>query len=223
MAELERELQAVAMEVEWPPTPPLALRLEARRRRRVPLAVVVAAAVCVAIAVAFSVPAARSAILRFFHLGGVTVEQVAVVPPAPKRPLAAGLGRQVDEAAARAALGDPFRLPRPNAQQRLYLRQGVVSTLLATPQPVLLSEFRSGAILFKKISGMSSKVVPLAVGHGPGLWIEGEQHLVLLPAAPPRLAGNVLLWQSGPITYRLESRHLSERLALRLARAINGT
>jgi hypothetical protein len=226
MAELEHELRRLAAELEWPPTPPLALPLAPRRRHeRRPLRPlwVVVAAVLVALAVALSVPAARSAILRVFHLGGVTVAQVSVLPPAQEQPLAADLGPPVDADAADAALGMPLRLPKLSGTPKLHLRDGVVSVLLATPQPLLLSEFRSDVFLFKKIAGSRTNVVSVHVGNTPGLWIAGARHVFVLPTAPPRLAGNVLIWQVGTITYRLEGHTLSEKAALKLAAEINGT
>jgi hypothetical protein len=223
MADLDGQLRRLSVEIEWPATPPLSLRLEPRRRQRGRPLVLVLAAIVIAVIIAFSVPAARSAILRFFHLGSVTVEQVAVLPPAQERPLAAGLGPLVDAAAAKAALGAPMRLPPLPGPPELHLRAGVVSTLLATPQPVLLSEFRSASFILKKVASLSTNVVPLTVGGAPGLWISGQQHVVLLPTASPRLAGNVLLWQSQGTVYRLEGRNLTKQLALRLAAEINGT
>ena len=35
--------------------------------------------------------------------------------------------------------------------------------------------------------------------------------------APPRLAGNVLLWEDGGTTYRIEGNHLTKERALELA------
>jgi len=225
VAELERELRGLAAELEWPPTPPVVLRLEPQRhrvgrRRAVWLALAVAA---VALVAAMSVPASRSAILRVLHLGGVTVEKVDVLPPAQQRPLAADLGPEVDVATAQAALGSAVRLPRLDRPLELHLRQGVVSALLETPAPVLLSEFRANAFVLKKIAGSATSVEWLRIGRVTGLWITGARHLVALPAVPPRLAGNVLLWQSGPITYRLEGKSLDRQAALRLAAEIEGT
>ena len=223
MVELERALRSLAEEVDWPATPRLEPRLEPRRARRARVLVIVLAAIAVAIAVAFSVPAARSEILRFFHLGGVTVEQVSVLPPAQELPLAANLGPQVDSATAEAALGGPVRLPPLKGVPRLHLTSGVVSTLLATPQPVLLSELSAGSFLLKKIASGATNVVTVTVGTAPGLWISGKQHVLIMPPAPPRLAGDVLIWESGGITYRLEGRNLSQQDALHLAREITGT
>jgi len=81
MTDFERELRA--LDVEWPAAPEL--RLELARRRRV--RAVVAVALVAALAAAFAVPQSRSAILRFFHLGGVTVVRVETLPPAAARNL----------------------------------------------------------------------------------------------------------------------------------------
>ena len=226
MSELESQLRQLAAEVEWPQTPPLELALESRSRatraRVRPLWVVVVAAL-VALAVAFSVPAARSAILRVLHLGGVTVVRVDVLPPVQEQQLAADLGPAVDSQHAAAALGVPLRLPPLRGSAKLHLRDGVVSVLLATPQPLLLSEFRSDVFLLKKLASSGTNVVSLDVGTAPGLWLGGAQHIVVFPATPPRLAGNVLIWQQGMVVYRLEGRRLTRRAALELAGKIMGT
>jgi hypothetical protein len=224
--ELERQLRGLAAGVDWPSTPPLPPRFSGGRRvprsRLRPLWVAVAA-VLIAVAIALSVPQARSAILRVFHLGGVTVQRVRVLPPARERPLAAGLGPTVDDGTARAALGEPVRLPRLSGSPRLHLRAGVVSVLLQAPKPVLLSELRTGGFVLKKIAGVATNVVSLEVGKAPGLWIAGGRHVVVLPAAPARLAGNVLLWQQGTVIYRLEAPDLTKQAALKLAAEIAGT
>jgi len=53
-----------------------------------------AVALLVALGIALAVPPARSAILRFFHIGSVTVERVETLPHAQQRSLVAGLGRR---------------------------------------------------------------------------------------------------------------------------------
>jgi len=226
MAELETRLQQLAGEVEWPSTPLLRLELEPQMRPQVlrrRVVWVTFAAVLVALTVALSVPAARSAILRVFHLGGVTVERIDVLPPAQERPLGAGLGPIVATDQAERALGGRMRLPSLSGSPRLHLRAGVVSVLLATPQPVLLSEFGASEFVLKKIAGSATTVESLEVGTAPGLWIVGARHVVVFPAAPARLAGNVLVWQQGTIAYRLEGRQLTKHAALALAAKITGT
>ena len=168
-------------------------------------------------------PAARSAILRVLHLGGVTVEQIGVLPPAQERPLGSDLGPAVTPQAAATALGVAVRLPKLEGVPTLHLRDGVVSVLLAAPRPVLLSELRADVFLIKKIAGSATNVRSLTVGKAPALWIAGAPHLLALPAAPHRLAGNVLIWETGSVTYRLEGRALSETMAVKLASEIDGT
>ena len=203
----------------WPLTPDVAGRLElgpqpARRRR---LLVAVAVAV-LAIAVALAVPQARSSILRFLHIGGVTIQRVSTLPPAQERPLSAGLGQPVRAAEAESALGTPFRGPRGT----LYARDGIVSTVLTAPEPVLLSEFGSAGVVKKFVS---SQVERVQISPGvQGFWISGEEHVVFFfPVASPRLAGNTLVWVSGNVTFRLEGRTLTQKRALELARSILGT
>jgi hypothetical protein len=228
MTELERALAALAAEVEWPETPPFELRLEAvepARPRRRRLLVVAVALALVAIGVAFAVPQARSAILRFLHVGGATIELVSTLPAAEERSLAADLGRPVDRAEAAAALGRDEPLPDSFGRPQLYLRDGVVSALVAAPERVLVSQFRSdaGPAFLKKVAGASTGIewVELAP-ELYGVWITGEPHVVIPPAASPRLAGSVLLWERDGVTYRLEGPELTRARALELARALLG-
>jgi hypothetical protein len=214
MTDLERSLRALP--VDWPIAPDVATSLELRPRRRRLLVPAVAVALA-ALAAAFAVPESRSAILRFFHLRGVTVQRVDTLPRAEERPLAAGLGAAVDDAGAEAVLGGPFL---PPAHGALYERDGIVSTLLRGP--VLLSEFGAPEFLKKFVT---SHVEWVQVAPGvQGLWISGAPHVVFFfPEASPRLAGNVLVWATDSRTFRLEGRDLAKDDALRLARAIMGT
>jgi hypothetical protein len=223
LTELEQQLHALARDVDWPPTPSLAPWLGGRRNRR-PLVLAVAL-LLVALGIAFAVPPARSAILRFFHLGGVTIERVGVLPPARERPLAASLGQPVSEAEAATILGGPFRVPPVTGRPRLYAQGGVVSILLATPQPVLLSELRSdGPYLVKKVLGGATSVESLELAPGvPAFWLTGKRHVLIVFGTPPRLAGNVLVWAQGALTYRVEGPRLDRAEALRLAGELDGT
>jgi hypothetical protein len=229
MSELERKLTALGAEIEWPDTPAFELRLDAaparRSRRRRPL-VVALALVAVAIGIAFVVPPARSAILDLLHLGGVTIERVSTLPAAEERPLGADLGRRVTYAEAEGILGGPVLLPDTDERPPLYEREGVISALLATPEPVLVSQLRplGGGTLLKKVAGMSLSTVENAEidAQRHGIWIAGEEHVVYWLEAPPRLAGNVLLWEDGGVTYRIEGKRLTKERALALARAMTG-
>jgi len=220
MSELERELTLLGREVDWPATPELRLRLEGvPRRNRRPLVLAIALAV-LAVAIAFAVPPARSAILRVLHIGGATVERVDTLPEAEERPLAAGLGRPVSVSEATEILGRAPLLPDTDGTPTLYEQDGVVSTLLAGPEPLLLSEVRSdyGPGLMKKVAAGGTSVEWVQVTpEVEGIWLSGAPHVFFFPATPPRVAGKVLLWETDTMTFRLEGAELTRADALRLA------
>jgi hypothetical protein len=225
MNQLEQALTRLGREIEFPATPDLAAalagRLEPRRAHRRPRALVLAlAALVVAVGAAFAVPPARTAILRLLGVGGVTIVRVDALPPAQERPLASTLGARSSSARIERDLGFRFLLPPTQHAPQLYETPYSASVLLATPTPVLLTEIRSDGVgLLKKLAGSGTRVEAVRVNGGPGLWISGRSHVFIEPQAPPRLAGNVLVWQRGGVTLRLEGR-LTEEEALRLARSI---
>src|SRR5436309_4664694 len=100
MTELERVL--AQLDVDWPTTPSFAYR---RRRRRL---LAVALAIVLVVGIAFAVPPARSAILRFFHIGGERIERVQSLPRAEERALRASLGVPISRAEAARLLARPF-------------------------------------------------------------------------------------------------------------------
>ena len=217
MTPLEHALVALGRELELPPAPDLVpsvrARLEPRRNRR-PLVLALAAAALVALAAAFAVPQARSTILRFFHLGGVTIERVETLPPAQERPLTQGLGPRVSINEAATVAG--FRPLLPRGIDHVYVNEGAILVLLrAHDRPVLLTEF-SGAIYAKKVLGGETRIDQVRVGRDYGLWVAGARHVFRMPSQAPRMAGNVLLWTHGDVTLRLEGR-LTKAEAVRLA------
>lgn len=222
MTELEQRLRLLGAEIDWPATPQLELpALPEPRRRPLWRPVLIAVAVLVlAACVAALVPGARSAILHWFRIGGVSVERVETLPPAERRALAAGLGLTVSRAEAERILGRDARLP----STRLRADGRVVSALLGPPAaPVLFGAIRSaeGPTVLKKLAGSSTNVeFVYVVPNAMGVWISGAPHAVIFPAAPPRLAGNVLLWETDGVTYRLEGARLAKQDALRLARGL---
>jgi hypothetical protein len=220
--DLEHELKALAGEIAWPPTPALRPALAPRGRDlRRPLLVAVALAVA-AVAAAFAVPQSRGAILRFLHLGAATIHFVDTLPPAQEKPLASSLGAALSEPDARDLLGGTLLLPPISPPPPLHANGQIVSLLfLNKGQPVLLSEAHTGSGVFlKKVATNSTTVTAVQVEADPGLWLSRGPHLVFFPGAPPRLAGNVLLWQHGPLTLRLEGHNLTETDALELARSL---
>lgn len=240
MSDVELQLRALGASVAFPPTPDLAgavgTRLAARRpwwrtvSRRQALAVGLAT-LTVAAAAVMAVPSARTAVLRFLHIGSVTVERVDTLPPARERPLTAGLGRPVRPVAAAQLAGFRMRLPPLDEPlERIYVRDGLQSALLDVRGvgPVLLMEVRGAnqLDLAKKLAGQGTRLEEVSVNGAFGLWIEGAPHVVLFQdrsgrvrELTTRLAGNVLLWTRGDLTLRLEG-ELTKARALELARSI---
>lgn len=231
MPELERDLRDLGRLLAFPPEPDLVpavrrrLAEPTRPRRRV--LVLALAALAVAVAVAFAVPPARTAILRFFHIGGETVERVNVLPPAQHRSPVAGLAGPMspDRAARRAG----FEVLLPSSPTgRFYAGDGIVATYLrsAAGKSVVLTEFRGDLGIAKKLASPATRIEPTTVNGRDALWIHGAQHVVYYfdsqgngRSRVVRLAGNVLVWAHGSVTLRIEG-PLSEAEALRIARSV---
>jgi hypothetical protein len=224
MTELERALVQLGHELDWPAEPDLRSRVRARTERRTfarPLVVAVALAV-----VAFAVPQARSSILRFFHIGAITIERVETLPAAQERPLAAGLGAALTLREAEAQSGVPLVLNGPKPQH-FYAQRGLIATLIRYHgKPILLAELQGEQLgITKKLAGPATSVEPAAIGSS-GLWLSGGRHLLIWETGAgsvgriqPRLAGNVLTWTEGDRTFRLEG-DLDKSRMLKLGRQI---
>jgi hypothetical protein len=232
MTELERELRLLAAEVAAPPTPdfvPAVIARIERRRRRVRIGAALGLA-ALALGVALAVPPARSAVLRLFHLGGVTVERVDTLPAASDRALGRSLGRRLPLATAERAVGFRLLLPAGAAPPDARVRNGLASVVLARGDvPFVLSEFRAagGYDLLKKVVADATQVTPVRVGTSPGLWVAGSPHLLFFVnrrgtfgSVPVLVRGNVLVWQRGGLTLRLQSA-LGLRDVLALARSVH--
>ena len=194
-------------------------------RRRRALVLVLARALVLAAAVALAVPPARSAILRFFHLRGAQIELVDRLPEVrTAAPLDLGTPVPLADAARTAGftplesslLGDPDRVTWDGAM--LWFRYGDVR--------LLVSQFRGSERLdlVKKAVEPRTMITPVTVKGGRGYFISGGRHFLYL--APTglirdervRLARNVLLWQRGPLTLRLEG-DIPIARALQIARS----
>jgi hypothetical protein len=223
----DHELRALAPFVDLPEERELDSAVRARlhgRPQRTRAALIVAAAAIAALAVAFAVPPARSGILRFFHLQGASIEYVDRLPDVRTAPL--DLGVRISPAAAERNAG--FRplasdlLGRPDEVTwdggLLWYRYGRTR--------LLVSQFRARERidLVKKVVEPDTMITPVTVHGQPGYFITGGTHfLYLAPGGvvrkePVRLGRQVLLWQHGPLTLRLEG-DLTIRQALRVARS----
>jgi hypothetical protein len=225
----ERELQALARYVDFPAerdlAPAVRARLTAHPQRRRRALVAALAAVVLALAVAFAVPPARSAILRFFHLQGVTIQVVDRLPEV-KTSAALDLGNPLTLAEARrtmrfrpltsSLLGEPDRITWDGHQLWFVYGQTrlLVSQFLASGVPLYI----------KKVAEPGTRITPVVVNGQTGFFLSGARHFLYM--APTRivldervrLARDVLLWEHGPLTLRLEGQ-LTLAEALRIARS----
>ena len=239
MSELELQLLALGRELELPAerdlAPAVAARLEGQRPfpwRRV--AVVALAVLVVAIAAAFAVPQARTTILRWFHLGGATVERVETLPPAVERSKAGGLGRAMSLKQAERTVGFHILLPpykSASGPGRVYVLRDVMATVIlriAPQRKALLSEFRSfGPYTLKKLAFGQSEVEFVRLDGREALWIHGGPHVLRyydrrlgVQGRNVLIHGNVLIWVRGGLTLRLEGK-LTKQEALSFARSVH--
>jgi hypothetical protein len=232
---LEVRLRALGHVLDVPPerdlAPAVLARLEGGRpfpwRRAAALAL---ALVALAVGAAFAVPQARSAILRFFHIGGETIMQVDTLPPAVERSQAAGLGLPAPRAQAERTLGFHLLLPpvHGKAPERVYVLGDSVGTVVlrAHGRPVLLSEFGSpGEMGLKKLTIDQTKLEWVRVNGRDAVWIRGTHTLAYFDRdlgfreQAIKIRANVLVWTRGRLTLRLEG-DLSRSQAIELARSV---
>jgi hypothetical protein len=231
--DLEQRLIALGAAVELPPAPDLVPVVLARlpaRRRRLPagrtLAIVLAATLLLA-GGAMAVPPSRDVILRVLGLRGVKIERVPRLPPPPAGAGAAlGLGERIPLARARHAAGFTALIPAgsPAAYLGHDVPGGRVSLLVGR---VLIIEFRGTSTPFIfKLVGPGTTVKRVRVNGSEAIYLSGAPHEVVFETQTGqvttdrvRLAGNVLVWQQGPVTVRIEGTH-TLRQALRIARSL---
>ena len=222
MAELERDLQALAAYVDLPTERDLwtgvQARLAARPRRTwtKPLAVALVAA-AVAVGIAFAVPPARSAILRFLGLEGVNIVRVDKLPPVSSNPPVVGI--PTTRAKAYRTLGFRPLLLDTKVPYRIYLDPSQHAALLFYGRPLRLRLEETLIGVFEKVVSTSQHVERVAVDGEPGVWLPGP-HVFDDFFSQPRLSGNTLIWKHDYITLRLEGRFTKEQ-ALEIARSVN--
>jgi hypothetical protein len=236
MPEVEQALRALGREVEYPPTPQLAvivaerIRAEPRRERfgwlRSRRVLVALAVLVLAVTAALAIPPARSALLRFFGLKGATIERVERRPEVDEV-TGRRLGVEVSLAEARAAV--PFELLAPAAEDVVVILDRALGavTFRWDDRRLSLTEFQGESTPYvQKSAGPGTRIEFVEVSGGPGFWLEGERHVVVFRDArgqirEARLAGNVLLWERGILTLRLEGAE-SKAEALRIAETVLG-
>jgi hypothetical protein len=243
MPELELALRNLGGSLDWPVEPELEQGV-LRRIREAPVrrrlvsrrALVIAFAVlAVAAGALFAVPQTRGAILEFFHLRGVTIERVEELPTVPVQSgLGAFLGDPVTLSEARERADFDVVVPEALGEpDEVYFQDGpppggMVSFVYGTKDDprALFTQFagRVDEIIFKKIAP-DTKIEAVTVDGQPGYWLEGAHFFSYLDrhgdmeSEQVRLAGNVLLWERGTRTLRLEA-DISKEEAVRIAASV---
>lgn len=190
-------------------------------------------------------PTVRRAVADWLGLRGVRIEFTPTPSAPPSLGTGLNLGERVTLAQARTRV--PFHIVIPHAPDlgppdAVYLRSGNFAdqvTLLWHARPglpraretgegLLLTEFRATVddAFIKKISFEATTLEAVRVNGGDGFWIAGARHQFafvdengeLLPDTV-RLAGNVLLWEDGELTVRIEGK-LTKDQALRIAQTV---
>ena len=246
MAELERleaRLTDRAAAFEWPSTPDLRTAVRSgivvsRRRRRRQFRLLLIAA-----ALAF-VLAGGAATAVYIELRGATIQTVPTLPsPSPTQ--SGPIGIRLDLGTRYASLGSaeqaagfkalvPTSLGQPD---EVYFRRSPdVLTLVYHPRADLTAtgDPEVGALVmearasvdessFGKVVGPGGRLQPVTVNGGRGFWISGAPHGFFFYTGASsgrtdqfRLAGDVLIWNQGPLVVRIESA-LDEPKALALA------
>ena len=229
--DLEQRLVALGASLELPTAPDvvpavlrrLPVRPRRRRRARRTLAVVLATTLLLA-GGAMAVPPTRHAILQILGLRGVRIERVPQLPPVTGS-TALELGQRIPLARARHAASFTALLPpgSPAAYLGHDVPGGRISLLIGR---VLIIEFRGTTTPFIfKIIGPGTAVKLVRISGHSGVYLSGAPHEVLFQAQTGqvrrdrvRLAGNVMIWQQGPLTIRIEgTRTLGQARAFALS------
>jgi hypothetical protein len=186
---------------------------------------------------------ARRAVADLLGIVGIhiTFDETPEVSPPPESELR--LGERIGLAAASKRAGFDVALPRDPAiegmRPAVYYdaaigRSGMVSIVYpddattASDARLLVTQFVASVdeAFFKKVEVPGGKVSAAPVGSEAGYWISGKPHLIYyvdedgsFREETVRLAGNVLLWDEGGVTYRVEGAE-SRGEALRIARSL---
>jgi hypothetical protein len=189
-----------------------------------------------------SLPAASPAATPSTPLGVSASPVVPTVTPSAGTRLSLGQLLTLDEARARVAFQVqlPAALGPPDEVYLLDIPPGGQVALVYYPRPDLPQARTTGVGLLLTAfqgtvsSGAFGKGIPpgtrldeVRVNGGPGYWIEGDPHVFFYidsrgqsRTETIRLAGNVLLWEQGQLTLRLESA-LSKDATLAIAASVH--
>jgi len=192
-------------------------------------------------------PSARRAVAGWLGLRGVRIDVVATPSLSVPSRLGGGLqlGRPFTLAEAQSRVSYRILLPKGSglgSPDEVYVSTrspGEVVSLVYRARPglpasqagvgLLLTEFRArldGELISQKVAGPGTRIESVTVNGAPGLWLEGDPHFLAFLDEEgdviedrTRLAGNVLLWEVGDLTLRIEA-DIGKDEALRIAESV---
>jgi hypothetical protein len=220
----QENLRSLAQRFKYPPTPELSAKVHARlgsaptaRRPWKPLAVAV---LLLLLLILFSVPVVRAKLSEFFQVGVVRIFPGSVTPT----PLPTVIPTSLLDVAGKTTLEDarrkanfplllPSYPPDLGLPDLVYDQSSANMVILVWLEPadrskvrLSLHEIAPGSFLLKK---MSPNVIEETTVNGRyALWttgpymleVQGDDYKML------RLVeGHALIWETGPVTYRLET------------------
>lgn len=210
---------------------------------------VAAAVLIAAIGALLAIPTTRDAIADFLGIKGIIIQRApTMASPTPTgSPSELGdrlrLGRLVTLDAAQAALPYSIVLSQSlGTPDAVYVmepadRQAVALVYLPRPDLPEASQTGVGALIvefpgqveagaFGKLLGPDTRLETVQVNGRPGYWISGAPHAFYFvdrqgnyQQETLRLAGNTLIWDTGPLTIRIESA-LTKTQALAVAASV---
>lgn len=211
------------------------------------LAIAALALLMLAGAVLAASPPARTAVADRLGLRGIAIVHQPTVPTPTVTPVGASLrlGERVPLDEARRRVAYPVvvpTLPDFGPPDEVYVDESLASGQVAlvyrarpglpaaaeTGVGLLITQFRGDLEpgFFAKGLGPETRLEQVTVNGSRGFWIEGKPHLFFYRDANGdirdervRLAGNVLLWEQGDLTLRLEGA-VSRDEALRIAASV---
>jgi hypothetical protein len=227
---IEASLASLAKEIDWPEgqdlAPGVASRMKSRSapsRKRL----AVGLAVLVAMLFLLSAPG-QQAVAWLLRVSGIRIElSETAVPTLPPTTLVGGVETTLEEAEGAVGfdLERPENLPPPDSVQLLSWDGGQQVAMVWGESPGLPEVFDTGIgllliqfearvdqqLLLKEASE-ATQIRPVRVNGAVGYFLSGAPHTVFFENEDGfiahdeiRLAGNVLVWMSDGVTYRIES------------------
>ncbi|MDX1612938.1 MAG: hypothetical protein R3300_01435 [Candidatus Promineifilaceae bacterium] len=246
MEAFEQRLVETAAYLDYPPTPPVAaiVRQRLRHQQTAParptrLLAAALATVVLLLIVILTVPPVRAAVLEFLQIGAIRIFTTPATD-APTVPEISGLPELAGEttlSAAHSAVAHPLRLPTypPDLgpPDRVYrqalgaagdLDLAVILVWLDPQRPdrVRLSLYHIEVPYYGLKQVGIDNVQQTEVSGRLAYWVEGPHRLRLASGEMSEwlfVAGSVLVWSDGVVTYRLES-GLPLQEAVRIAESL---